>query len=109
MWANLYVSASKCVYCAFSLSSFLVCLLIGLLSFDLSCLILFYYYFLDSCLFLTREERQGMNLDGEGGKEDLGRVKAGKTIIRIYCMKNNFNKRYACVCMHVCVYKFSPP
>lgn len=37
---------------------------------------------------LLSNGRQGMNPDGRGGEEELGRVQGGETTIRIYFMKN---------------------
>ena len=39
--------------------------------------------------FIMRE-RKGVNLDGRGGREDLGGVRGGETVIGIYCKKNHF-------------------
>lgn len=35
-------------------------------------------------------DRKGVDLDGKGGGQKLGRVEGGKTVIRIYEKKNLF-------------------
>ena len=50
--------------------------------------ILFYYYFLGTCLSCLRKGREEhVDLDVRGGGKDLGGVGQRKNIIRIYCLK----------------------
>lgn len=38
-------------------------------------------------------ERKGVDLEERGGKEELGGIEEGETIISIYCVRKNiFNK-----------------
>lgn len=48
------------------------------------CLILFYYYSLDTCLFLRRD-RKGVNSDGRSG-EDLGGI-GGWEVKSVHCIQ----------------------
>lgn len=32
-------------------------------------------------------DRKGVDSDSRGGKEDLGAIEGGETVIKIYCMK----------------------
>lgn len=47
--------------------------------------------FLDAYLYSSKRERKDVNLDGREG-EDMGGVGGRGTIIRIYGLKNIFNK-----------------
>lgn len=47
------------------------------------CVILFYYYFLEICLF-SKERQKPMDLDGREAGEDLGGVGGEETIIGTY-------------------------
>lgn len=38
-----------------------------------------------------REERKGLDLGGQGSREDLVGVDRGETLIRIHCEKNPFS------------------
>lgn len=42
---------------------------------------------------MRKRERKGMALEGWGVGKDLGEVERRGTIIRIYCLKNIFNKK----------------
>lgn len=61
--------------------------------------IIFYFvrfccYLLDACSFLIKDIN-GVDPDGRGGREEVGGVEEGKTVIRIYYMRISlfFNKR----------------
>lgn len=48
-------------------------------------LIVLHHYFLEVCFL--RRDRKGADPDRRGGREKLGGVKGGETIIRIFCRK----------------------
>ena len=61
------------------------------------------------------KERDGVDLGGSGSGEELGEAGGKGTVVRIYCIKTIFDKKYnfyfvyvvhACifVCMYVCEY-----
>lgn len=68
----------------------------------LACFVLFWVFVLFSfilillffrCLF-SNSDRKGIDLDRREGGEDLGGVRGGENIIRIYCIKESiFSKR----------------
>lgn len=53
------------------------------------CFCFSYSGFFFNCLFVfKRERKKGLELARYRSGEDLGGVEGGKTMIRIYCMKN---------------------
>lgn len=55
--------------------------------------ILFYYYSLNVSL-LSKRDRQGVDLDRRGGREELGEVEEMETTIKIYFMKKKIYFQY---------------
>lgn len=55
-------------------------------------LIVLHHYFLEVCFL--RRDRKGADPDRRGGREKLGGVKEGETVIRIFLQeKSRFSKR----------------
>lgn len=50
------------------------------------CLILFFLYFF-ICSFISLREKEGLELEGWGGEENLEGDEKGETMTRVYCMK----------------------
>ena len=46
-------------------------------------------YLLEACCFLMRH-RKGMDPEGKGGEEEVEGVEGEETVIRIYCMREEF-------------------
>lgn len=82
--ANVCISPSICVSCAFSLTGFLLFCLFILYYSDLFVFIYFsfYYCFLDACLFSNerKRERKYVDLNAGAGEEDLEGIGGEKTI-----------------------------
>lgn len=62
-------------------------------------IIIIFYFVMFGCYLLAArsflmKDRKGGDLEGKGGGEELGEVRRGETLIRIYCMgrESIFNK-----------------
>jgi hypothetical protein len=76
--------------------------------------VVFCFYLLETCSFLMRE-RKGVEPKVKGGREQLGGLKRGKIVFRLYCMRKesmaNKREKHICVacehihmCVQVCLY-----